>query len=186
MSDDILETPRLVMRRFRAADIPDYLLLDTDPTVMRYVGGPVNRLARAQWLKDRIAEGWPPGGGMWTVRERQGGRFLGWCVLCPIPLQSSRYGPQLYEIGYRYLPIAWGRGIATEAARRVLDHGFRVLGHDPIVGVTNPANYPSQRVLQKIGLRREGERVAYGKSSPFFSLKRQTYLRRAAGTDGRG
>jgi [ribosomal protein S5]-alanine N-acetyltransferase len=185
--DDILDTERLTLRRYTTADIADFLVLDTDPGVMRFIGsGVLSRLPRERWLRDRLAEGWPAQGGLWTVREREGGRFLGWSVLCPIPLLSSRYGTQLYEIGYRYLPTAWGRGIATEAARRVLDFGFRELGHDLIVGVTHPENWASQRVLQKIGLRREGERVAYGHSVPYFSLTRQTYLRRAAETDGRG
>ena len=185
MTDDVLETPRLVMRRLCLTDIADCLVLDTDPSVMRYMGGPVEPVSRARWLRNRIAEGWPTKGGMWAVRPKEGGWFLGWCGLFPIPMQSAQFGPQLHEIGYRYLPKAWGRGVATEAARAVLDHGFRVLGHDPIVGVTHPSNHGSQRVLQKIGLRREGERVAYGLSLPFFSLKRQTYFHRAEEIAGR-
>lgn len=180
-SDAELMTARLVMRRLSEADIGDCLMLDTDPGVMRYIGGPVGRLARTRWLHERIAENWPARGGMWMVRLRDSGRFLGWCGLFPIPLLSSRYGPPFHEIGYRYLPAAWGRGIATEAARRVLDHGFRSIGHDEIVGVTHPENWASQRVLQKIGLRREGERVAYGLSLPFFRLTRPAYLASAQG-----
>lgn len=179
---DPMLTDRLELRRWRRSDFPDYLRLDADPSVMRFVGGPVNPWTRPLWLERRMAEGWPAQGGMWTVRRRADGRFLGWCGLFPIPLQSSRYGPQHHEIGYRYMSHAWGHGYATEAARKVLDHGFRFLGLDPIVGVTDPDNYASQHVLQKIGLRREGQRVAYDLSLAFFSLKRQTYLQQAAGS----
>lgn len=178
--DATFQTERLQLRGLDHADIPDCLRLDTDPSVMRYIGGPVDAWTREGWLKQRIATGWPPRGGIWTVRTRDGGRYLGWCGLFPIPLQSARFGPEVYEIGYRYMPYAWGRGYATEAARAVLDHGFRALGHEQIVGVTHPENYGSQHVLQKIGLRREGQRIAYGLSLPFFRLTRRTYLQRAA------
>ena len=179
-SDATFQTERLQMRVLDFADIPDCLRLDTDPSVMRYIGGPDDVRTRASWLKHCIATGWPPRGGIWTVRMREDARFLGWCGLFPIPLQSARFGTEIYEIGYRYMPYAWGRGYATEAARAVLDHGFRALGHDQIVGVTDPRNHGSQHVLQKIGLRREGQRVAYGESVPFFRLTRRIYLQQAA------
>ena len=181
MSDDAtLQTRRLVLGRLDYADVPEHLNMDADPQVTRYTGGPAARVPRALWLKRAIASGWPAGGGMWTVRHRDDGRYCGWCGLFPIPLYAARYGPKLYEIGYRYQQHAWGRGIATEAARKVLDHGFRVLAHDPIVAVTDPYNNASQHVLQKIGLRREGERIAYGLSLPFFVLTRARYERQAS------
>jgi RimJ/RimL family protein N-acetyltransferase len=95
--------------------------------------------------------------------------FLGWCGLFPLGHSG------LIEIGYRYVPAAWGRGIASEAAAAVLEHGFRALALDPIVAVTHPDNRASQRVLQKIGLRPAGEAYHYGQWLRFFRLRRAEY-----------
>jgi len=123
-------------------------------------------------LAAQIASGWPPIGGLWVV-ERQGEPgFLGWCGLFPL----GHCG--LIEIGYRYVPEVWGQGIASEAARAVLEHGFRALALDPIVAVAHPDNRASQRVLQKIGLRPSGEAFFYGQWLRFFRLTRAQYLAR--------
>jgi [ribosomal protein S5]-alanine N-acetyltransferase len=96
--------------------------------------------------------------------------FLGWCGL--FPLEHSG----LIEIGYRYVRAAWGQGVATEAARAVLDHGFGTLAIDPIVAVAHPDNRGSRRVLEKIGLRQAGEAWHYGKWLPFYRLTRAAWL----------
>jgi RimJ/RimL family protein N-acetyltransferase len=93
--------------------------------------------------------------------------------LCGLfPLEDSG----LIEIGYRFITPAWGKGIATEAATLVLDHGFRKLAIGPIVAVTHPENLGSQRVLTKIGLRSMGLRYHYGLDLSFFSLSSDDYL----------
>ena len=66
--------------------------------------------------------------------------------------------------------------MATEAARAVLDHGFCVLGFDPIVAVAHPANLASRRVLGKIGLRYEGMARHYDAHLAFHRLTRGEYL----------
>jgi RimJ/RimL family protein N-acetyltransferase len=66
--------------------------------------------------------------------------------------------------------------VATEAARRVLGHGFRDFEFDPIVAVTHPENSASQNVLKKIGLRSGGLQFHYGLDFRFLSLARADYL----------
>jgi RimJ/RimL family protein N-acetyltransferase len=117
-----------------------------------------------------ITSGEPRTGGLWVVERQDEPGFLGWCGL--FPLNHSG----LIEIGYRYVRAAWGQGIASEAARAVLDHGFRALALDPIVAVAHPDNRASQRVLEKIGLRAAGEAYYYGAWLRFFRLKRSQYL----------
>ena len=111
-------------------------------------------------------------GGVWVVERQDEPGCLGWCGL--FPLQHSG----LIEIGYRYVQAAWGQGIASEAAAAVLAHGFRALALDPIVGVTHPDNRASQRVLERIGLRPEGEAFFYGQWLRFFRLSLSDYLAR--------
>ena len=172
MSQSVLITERLRLRPRTLADLDACVALDLDPEVHRFIFGdrppdPGEHRAR---LRARIASGWPAKGGVWVVEWRHAPGFLGWCGL--FPLEDA--GP--IEIGYRYLTSAWGRGIATEAGRAVLDHGFRAFGFDPIVGVTHPANRASQRVLEKIGLKPRGAAFHYGQAVSFFELSREAYL----------
>jgi RimJ/RimL family protein N-acetyltransferase len=118
--------------------------MDLDPEVQRYIyidGAPDARTHRAE-LARRIASGWPQDGGLWVVEWRHAPGFLGWCGL--FPLEESG----MIELGYRCARAAWGQGIATNAGGAVLDHGFRVLGFDPIVAVAHPDNRASPRCLR--------------------------------------
>ena len=57
--------------------------------------------------------------------------------------------------GTRLHPAQWGRGYTTEAARAMIDFGFRELGLHRIWADCDPRNVASWRVLEKLGLRRE-------------------------------
>jgi RimJ/RimL family protein N-acetyltransferase len=155
------------------ADLDACVAMDLDPEVHRFIypDGPPDPERHRRHLRARIASGWPPAGGIWVVAWQSEPGLLGWCGL--FPLEDSG----LIEIGYRYLRAVWGRGVATEAARAVLDHGFRDLGIDPIVAVTHPDNLASQRVLEKIGLEARGRAFHYGRSLAFYHLSRADYLR---------
>jgi RimJ/RimL family protein N-acetyltransferase len=166
-----LETPRLALRPRRQADLGDCLAMDLDPSVARFIWGtPPEAETYRNVLRERFADGWPKLGGIWVVEERAAPGFLGWCGLFPLEKTG------LIEIGYRYLPKAWGRGIATEAAARVLDCGFRAFEFDPIVAVSHPKNRASHRVLRKIGLARQADAVHYRQTVAVFRLSRADYL----------
>jgi RimJ/RimL family protein N-acetyltransferase len=179
MQPAVLTTPRLRLQPRTMADLEACVAMDLDPEVRRFIYGdrpPDPDELRAQ-LRARIAGGWPAQGGIWVVERQDGADFLGWCGL--FPLEDSG----LIEIGYRYVRSAWGQGVATEAARAVLDYGFRDLCFDPIVAVTHPNNRASQRVLAKIGLIACGMASHYGQRVSFFRLSRAGYL--AAAPDPR-
>jgi len=171
-----LETARLRLRPRVRDDLESCVAMDMNPAVGRYLyphGRPTEAERRAA-LERQMAGDWPPGGGMWVVEWRDNPGFLGWCGL--FPLQQSG----LIEIGYRYLEKAWGGGVASEAAACVLDFGFRALELDPIVAVAHPENVASHRVLEKIGLRRDGLRHYYDLDLAYFELSRADYLAAAA------
>lgn len=56
------------------------------------------------------------------------------------------------EIGWRYVPEAWGKGLASEAARALLAHGFDEIGLDRIVAFAVTGNQPSIAVMRRIGM----------------------------------
>ena len=144
-----LETLRLELRDFVAADLDDLYRLDSDPRVMRYIGDgkPASRAAVVKVLT-RIVR-YPalyPDLGIWRASRRDTGAFVGW-----FSLKYAGKSPDI-EVGYRLVPEAWGRGFATEGARALVDYGFDDLDLDRIIGVTDPGNKASQRVLMKAGL----------------------------------
>ena len=144
-----LETLRLALREFVAADFDDLYRLDSDPRAMQYIadGKPASRAAVMRFLARIIR--YPvlyPDLGIWHASRRDNGAFIGW-----FSLKYAGKSPDI-EIGYRLLPEAWGQGFATEGARALVDYGFDDLDLDRVIGVTHPGNKASQRVLLKAGL----------------------------------
>mgnify|MGYP005813895049 CR=1 FL=1 len=64
------------------------------------------------------------------------------------------------DLGYVLHPDCWGLGIAEEAARALLDAGFRELGLHRIFATCDQRNKASARVMEKLGMRREGAFLA--------------------------
>lgn len=167
-----LRTARLVLRRLAPADVEPIMAMDTDPRVMRFIGAvPTDLAAHRRRIEARIARTAQDAPlGFWAVTEAD--RFQGWCGLFELD-----GGPEI-EIGYRYRPQAWGRGIATEAGRAVRDHGFAAAGLDTIVAVTHPDNTASQHVLGKLGLVLLGGARHHGTDVLKYAITRGRWLRR--------
>jgi RimJ/RimL family protein N-acetyltransferase len=150
-----LTTARLALRRFTAADIDWLTELYGDPDVTRYLGGVKNRADTEAFLNGRILQYYDehPGLGIWMTVERSTGARVGFHLLNHIR------GDSIIQVGFTLAKSAWGAGYATEMADAVLGYGFRDLNLPRIVGMTSLKNHASQRVLQKIGLERRGERA---------------------------
>jgi RimJ/RimL family protein N-acetyltransferase len=161
----LLDTERLTLREFRAADSEALYRLDSDPRVMRYIGdGSVGTRASVAGALVRATKHYRvyPGLGVWPAEERATGAFIGWFCLKYVPKTVE------VEVGYRLLPEAWGRGYATEGAQALVRYGFGDLGLLRIIGLTHPDNIASQRVLQKAGLRDAGWGRYYGRELRVF------------------
>jgi RimJ/RimL family protein N-acetyltransferase len=148
-----LETERLILREWRAADRAPFAAMNADPRVAEFLSRPLDRAASDAFV-DRIVAHWADDGhGLWAVEVREDGRFIGFVGLTP-PNFEAEFTPCV-EIGWRLAPDAWGRGYATEAARAALRFGFDELGLEEIVSFTVPANVRSRAVMERIGLRRD-------------------------------
>jgi len=90
-------------------------------------------------------EGW----GLWAVEVKGGAPFIGF-----VGLSKPEWRDDV-EVGWRLAKTAWGHGYATEAARAALAFGFDQLGLAEIVSFTVPANLPSQRVMERLGMTRD-------------------------------
>jgi [ribosomal protein S5]-alanine N-acetyltransferase len=114
--------------------------------VVRYMVFPLCSRADSQrFLRDCLEE-FPP-----RVRAIvDDGQFAG---LCGIVVQPSAEEGELW---YLVRPESWGRGIATEAVRLLLQFGFATLDLHRLWATCLPENPPSARVLEKVGMRQEG------------------------------
>jgi RimJ/RimL family protein N-acetyltransferase len=169
---DSLVTERLSLRRLTRDDLDLLHRLNSDPQVMRYLGGPMDRARSEAMLNDRILGYYArhPGLGIWATLERSSGQCIGIHVLNHIQ------GETFIQVGFVLFPQHWGRGYATEMAVALLRYGFTELALPLIVAITDLPNAESQRVLIKAGLRRQGERTfahpAYAAQGPFAWFER--------------
>jgi RimJ/RimL family protein N-acetyltransferase len=144
-----LDTPRLLIRGRTLDDLEACLAMDRDPEVTRYIKGPWNDpVEHRRFLEFRITRPYPPGLGYWSIRERAAPEvFLGWVMLIP----DHGVGPEV-EIGWRLVRAAWGRGIASEAARALAAHAFDTVKLPRIIADIDPENIASRAVAEKIGM----------------------------------
>lgn len=140
-----LRSRRLVLRRCRPDDRDDFVALERDPEVMRYLhGGAVDHgQTRPEDVTFLMPRGTEPE--VWTARHSGDGAFVGWFCLFEDTVEQA-------EIGYRLCRGAWGQGLAVEGAALLIDWGFQVGGYDRIVACTMAVNQPSRRVMERLGM----------------------------------
>ena len=152
---DVLETPRLVLRRWRPEDAGPFAAMNADPVVMEHIGEPLTReqsdgfLGRIERQFDEV------GYGLWAVEVKQSGLLAGFTGLAvqghAAPTTSS------VEVGWRLAPAAWGHGYATEAATAAVERAFGTLGLEELVSITTRSNARSMAVMRRLGMRRAPE-----------------------------
>ena len=144
-----METARLWLRRFTLDDAAEYQPLVSDPAVIRYTGEPplqtveaVQQVLLSRPLRDYAVHGF----GRMACIEKSSGRLVGFCGL--------KYLEDLKEvdIGYRFLPETWGKGYATESALAVMAECRRQGAIQRVIGLVEPENTASVKVLKKLGL----------------------------------
>ena len=161
-----LETERLVMRPWTYDDVPRHFETYSRDEVTRWLSG--ESVTDAEQCKSWI-DRWNAWDGkrfgVWAVVVRETGTIAGSVLLVPTPLsgRGDRPPPEeggVVEVGWHLHPDSWGKGIATEAGRAALDHGFAG-GLEEIIAVTNLDNYPSQAVCRRLGMEHRGRTEDY-------------------------
>ena len=150
-----LDTPRLILRPWRDADLAPLFALNGDADSMRHFPSVMTRAESDAWAARLRAHIEDHGWGFWAVEERGGAPFIGVVGLLSIPWQA-RFTPAV-EIGWRIAPAYRGRGFAEEAARASIDFGFATLCLAEIVAFTIPANRPSWRLMERLGMAPDGD-----------------------------
>lgn len=145
-------TARLRLLRFDGSEAPWLHALDSDPAVMRWINGGAETpraFIEEQTLPLFCRDDWPiAGAGFWKVLDRDSLTPLGWCCL-----RSEAAAERVVSLGYRLFRRAWGRGLATEASRALLELAFEALAVERVQADTYEENLASRRVLEKLGFR---------------------------------
>ena len=145
-----LTTERLLLRRWRPADLEPFARMNADPVVMEHFPGLMTR-EQSDEFAERIEQGFERHGfGLWAVELPGEAPFVGFVGLS-VPGFEAPFMPAV-EIGWRLDAAWWGRGIATEAARAAAAYGFGPAGLDELVSFTAPANLRSRAVMERIGM----------------------------------
>ena len=151
----VLETERLILRPWREEDRAPFAGLNADPRVMEHFPKILDR-AESDAVFERVRAGFAEHGyGPWALQVKGGAPFIGFCGIWS-PRFEAHFTPCV-EIGWRLAAEHWGRGYATEGARAALAAGFERLGFPEIVAYTAVKNARSRAVMEKIGMRFDGE-----------------------------
>ncbi|HEY7509324.1 MAG TPA: GNAT family N-acetyltransferase [Vicinamibacteria bacterium] len=150
-----LRTERLTLRPMAAEDAAELQRQWNDPRVGRFLwdGRPVAAARVRDVIAASEADFAARGFGLWALLlGGDAGAVVGFSGL-RVEAESGRV-----ELLFALDPAAWGRGLATEAARAVLDDAFRRLRLPRVFAGANPANEASLRVLERVGMHRLGSR----------------------------
>lgn len=163
------ETTRLTHRATTIEDAEAFFALNSHPDVMRLTGE--ERLTSVEAARTAIAD-YPDfetvGYGRWACILKETGDLIGFCGLKYLPEHDA------VDVGYRFLPDYWGRGLATEACRASVQFGFDILKLERIIGMVLPENEASIRVLTKTGFRANGEIVDDGLTALLYEICRSS------------
>jgi RimJ/RimL family protein N-acetyltransferase len=138
------------LRQWRESDFDRFAEMNADLDVMRYFLAPQSR-DESRIAFDRVRRaidevGW----GLWAVEV--GGEFAGLTGLSR-PSFTAHFTPCV-EVGWRFRREYWGKGVATIAARKAEAFAFSNLKLAEIVSFTTETNFPSRRLMERLGFQR--------------------------------
>ncbi len=148
-----IETPRLVIRRFEPGDLPALLAYRNDPDVARYQSWETmsEQEGRSLIAEQRNEEpGAPLSWFQFAFALRSTGELIGDAML------HVGSDPRLAEIGYTLAAAHQKQGYGQEAVRAIIAYAFTTLPLHRIHALLDVRNTPSARLLERVGMRREG------------------------------
>ena len=184
----VLETERLVLRHLMLGDLDQLAALYRDPEVRRYF--PEGTLTYEETREElewciEVYDG-RYGYGLWATVLKGRDEFIGRCGLLPWRATETPEGDLMlegadehpvdgatYEIELAYLlgREHWRQGLATEAARAIVDHALRTLRPPRLICLFDPLNVASRRVAERVGFTFDSEVLLDGERIPMHSLR---------------
>ena len=174
-----LITERLRLRRTLMTDAPDVLLFRCDPYVQRFNGPVFQDVAEAEALIHELdSDYFNQAGISWGITLKNKDKVIGLFGIH----HWNKYHRRA-EVGYDLNRDYWGRGIASEALRAIIQFGFEQMNLNRIYAGTIADNHESVRLLEAIGFEREGTRRGFSweddgmfHDSAIYGLLRDEYI----------
>lgn len=171
-----LSSPRLILRALQNSDAEALLMMDMDPRVTEFLGPMTPSLKATQEWIENLNSTYPEGfsRGFWAAELD--GEIIGWFHLRPARDTGET------ELGYRLRHKFWGRGLATEGAKILIEHAA-----ERVIARTMVGNNRSRRVMENVGMQpvREFEVAGIGACIEYATipaLESQILLRASSST----
>lgn len=151
----LFQSARLGFRRWSLEDLPEFAEMNADPEVMEHFPYPLSHEETTEFI-DRLQKHHERHGYCYFATELlETGEFIGFIGMAYQGYESE-FTPAT-DIGWRLKRSAWGKGYATEGAKRCLDYAFQVLALPELIATCTANNSKSEEVMKKIGMQRLGE-----------------------------
>lgn len=169
----ILETERLVLRLLTMEDTDALFPMYSDPEIRQYFPEGVLTYEETKEEVDYFVHRCyqKHGFGLWATVDKATGDVIGRCGLLSWMIDDK----EEIEVAYLLAKEYWGRGLATEAARGIVQYAYEHLNISRLICLVDPENIASQNVAQKIGmtLEKDGD-VGDGLRTFVYSMSRPT------------
>lgn len=169
MSNIILETDRLVLRKIEIEDADALFQIQNNSDVMRYaINGPSSEEGVFRFIHATLNRYETDGIGQWAVVEKLSNTVIGDCGFSIKDIDRIRE----HDLSYRFSRKYWGKGFATEAATACRNYAFKNLNLDRIISIQDKDNKLSHKVLHKIGMLIKKEITFHHKVALVYGMNR--------------
>lgn len=173
MSNIILETDRLILRKIVIEDTDAFFQIQSHSDVMRYaIHGPSSPEGVAKFIHSTLRRYETDGIGQWAVVEKLSNAVIGDCGFSIKDIDRIRE----HDLSFRFSRKYWGKGFATEAATACRNYGFKNLNLDRMISIHDADNKLSAKLLKKIGMTLMKEITFHHKPFQVYSMNHPTNL----------
>lgn len=145
-----METERLILRKYAEEDKTDFIELFTDTVVMKHVGdGVLSREKAVAFWNKLFGRLYPEGYDIWAVFVKNDFRYIGHAGIYPRPHPHEKDWEFVYFLNQK----SWGKGYATEIARRIVEYAFEELKLPEVFATVDDDHKASIHVLEKAGMK---------------------------------
>ncbi len=163
-----IETDRLLLRAWRNDDVEPMTAINADPEIARWLGS-IDASRTGERIEYWMDHWRRHGFGLWAVEERASGSLIGRVGL--VRHDDWTASAHDAEIGWTLARSAWGRGLATEAAKAALGWAQSRPELRTIVSITLPDNVRSRRVMEKLGMAYQGIATWRGFEQVWYAIQ---------------
>lgn len=169
MATRVIETARLILRPITTRDVEMLHQIWIEPEVREYLwDGEIITTDRVRSLIDASLQSFNEQGfGLWAIWLHHTDSLIGFCGFWFF------HDPPKLELLYGVSSPHWHRGLATEAARAMLNYGFGELSFDRIEASTDVANLASIRVMEKAGMTFWKREITNGLDTIYYAISRE-------------